>query len=112
MHYSSLVRKRLTELSLLQHGWDGIKAEQIEPQVIANIEAALHNDGSDALWSKWVLFPDSNGTITLMSKDKNSSVSVGRDEYSFVSLREGHEASANHVPFAADRFVEDIRRIG
>lgn len=106
------IHKRLAELSQLEYGWDGIKAEKIEPHVIANLEAVLQNDGSEEIWSKWVLYPDSNGTITLMSRDKNASISVGRDEYSFVSMREGHEASANHVPFVADRFVEDIKRIG
>lgn len=106
------IRKRLAELSQLEYGWDGLKAEKIEPHVIGNLEAVLQSDGSDELWSNWVLFPDSNGTITLISKDKNSSVSIGRDEYSFVSLRKGHEASANHVPFAVDSLIEDIRRIG
>ena len=104
------ILKRLKSLSELQYGWDGGYAVSVQPKVIQNICQSVFAAPSDDIWKDWILFPDTNGTITMMRRDKKASVRVSNDEYSFGSKKK-KKLKKDHEPYDPQKFINDLKGI-
>jgi hypothetical protein len=101
---------RLDHLSQLQDDWDGYGAEKISYQVVSNLrQVLLISDDKD--WENWMISPAPNGTLGLQSKLNAASISMGDEEYSYYSCRDGREDWGDFVPFSPSGFLEVMRRI-
>ena len=97
-------------LHSIRISWDGYGAEKISYQVVSNLrQVLLISDDKD--WENWMISPASNGTLGLQSKLNVASISVGDEEYSYYSCRDGREDWGDFVPFSPSGFLEVMRRI-
>lgn len=62
-------------------------------------------------WENWMISPAPNGTLGLQSKLNVASISMGDEEYSYYSCRDGREDWGDFVPFTPSGFLEVMRRI-
>lgn len=102
--------KRTNVLSKLYKGWDGADALPIENKAIANMQNVLKKC-SETDFSGWVLFPDDNGTLLLQSQDKNASISLGNNLFSFVCQKGNDIISGENVRFSVTSFLNVIKSI-
>lgn len=102
--------KRTNVLSKLYKGWDGADALPIENKTIANMQNVLKKC-SETDFSGWVLFPDDNGTLLLQSQDKNASISLGNNLFSFVCQKGNDIISGENVRFSVTSFLNVIKSI-
>ena len=102
--------KRTNVLSKLYKGWDGADASPIENKTIANMQNVLKKC-SETDFSGWVLFPDDNGTLLLQSQDKNASISLGNNLFSFVCQKGNDIISGENVRFSVTSFLNVIKSI-
>lgn len=101
---------RTNVLSKLYKGWDGADASPIENKTIANMQNVLRKC-SETDFSGWVLFPDDNGTLLLQSQDKNASISLGNNLFSYVCQKGNDIISGENVRFSVTSFLNVIKSI-
>jgi len=97
-------------LSKLYKGWDGADADPIESKTIANMQNILKK-GAEKDFSGWVLFPDDNGTLLLQSQNKNASVSLGNNYFSYVFQNNNDIISGENVKFSVSIFLNVLKSI-
>ena len=101
---------RTNVLSKLYKGWDGADASPIENKTIVNMQNVLKKC-SETDFSGWVLFPDDNGTLLLQSQDKNASISLGNNLFSYVCQKGNDIISGENVRFSVTSFLNVIKSI-
>lgn len=108
--YLSETFDRINHLSKLRDNWDGDGASHILQEVLDNIRNVLmvSNDGD---WRIWTVSPDVNGTLILQSEDALCAISLGCDEYSYLSRRSGKRVGQSHIKFSADSFLNVMRTL-
>jgi hypothetical protein len=102
--------ERLNELASLQDNWDDDGAPPIERQVVSNVKEVL-DISPESLLSKWVLFPDTNGTLIIKLKGMQASISIGIKSYSYSYKKENEAHRANNCLFVASDVLELISAI-
>ena len=101
---------RTTVLSRLYKGWDGAEANPIENKVIVNMQNVLKK-GHDEDFADWVLFPDDNGTLLLQSQNKNASISLGNNLFSYVCQKDNDIISGENIRFSVSAFLNALKSI-
>ena len=101
-----LMAERLQELSALPEGWDGFGAKPVSPQALYNINKVLQKCTDDDV-AGWHIFPETNGTLCMDSDERDASISIGKDEFSFASLKK--DVGESHIPFQRDLFLTIMR---
>lgn len=100
--------ERVNHLAKLKNDWDGCGASRILPKVISNIrEVILLSEDAD--WHDWTISPNVNGTLFLQSTKYMCSLSLGTDEYSYFSKKDGQREGKSHLPFSVKGFLSDMR---
>ena len=108
--YISDTFDRINHLSKLRDNWDGDGASHILQEVLDNIRNVLMvSDDGD--WRVWTVSPDVNGTLILQSEDALSAISLGCDEYSYLSRRNDKRVAKSHIKFSADSFLNVMRTL-
>ena len=97
-------------LSRLYKGWDGAEALPIESKTIANMQKVLKKC-SETDFSDWVLFPDDNGTLLLQSQNKNASISLGNNLFSYVYQKGSGIISGENIKFSVSSFLNALKSI-
>ena len=101
---------RVNHLSRLKDNWDGEGASHILQEVLDNIRKVLmFSDDGD--WRLWTISPDVNGTLILQSDDALSAISLGCDEFSYLSRHNGKRVAKSHVKFSVDSFLNIMRSL-
>ena len=109
--YLSNAFDRVDHLSKLKDNWDGEGASHILPEVLDNTRGVLMLS-NDSDWRKWSISPDVNGTVILQSDDALSAISLGCDEFSYLSKHNGkREATKSHVKFSVDSFLKIMQTL-
>jgi hypothetical protein len=97
-------------LSRLKDNWDGEGASHILQEVLDNIRKVLmFSDDCD--WRMWTISPDVNGTLILQSDDALSAISLGRDEFSYLSRHNDKRVAKSHIKFSVDVFLNIMRTL-
>ena len=82
---------RLEEFNNLEENWDGYGSPAIETASYRNAKAMIEH-ASSTLLSKWNLFPATNGTLIMNTKDDTiGSFSIGNSSFSYVAV--GHDGT-------------------
>ncbi len=102
--------ERINHLAKLNDGWDGYGASRILPKVVSNIRKVLLSS-EDAYWQYWAISPNLNGTLFLQSTKYICSLSLGSDEYSYFSKKDGERVGASHLPFSVKDFLSTMRAL-
>lgn len=102
--------ERINHLAKLKDDWDGFGASRILPKVISNIREVLLSS-EDADWHDWTISPNVNGTLFLQSKKSVSSLSLGTDDYSYFSKKDGLREGKSHLPFSVKEFLATMRTL-
>jgi hypothetical protein len=100
----------INRLSALKDDWDGFGASHILSAVISNIRAVLLLSNDDD-WADWTMSPNTNGTIFLQSAKYISSLSLGCEEYSYFTKKDGIRNGKSHLPFDAKNFLSAMRSL-
>ncbi|MBQ1697028.1 MAG: hypothetical protein II075_04010 [Bacteroidales bacterium] len=108
--YLSNAFDRVDHLSKLKDNWDGEGASHILPEVLDNIHGVLMLS-NDSDWQKWSISPDVNGTLILQSDDALSAISLGCDEFSYLSRYNGKRVAKSHVKFSVDSFLNIMQSL-
>jgi len=107
--YQELVT-RLDEMAALKADWDDEGAPPIDKTIIDTVKQLIERDNGQAL-EKWIIFPDTNGTLQLDAKERDAVISIGRTEFSyFYNGKEGSER-ASHVDLTIDSLAQLISHI-
>ena len=101
---------RIDHLASLRKDWDGCGASRILPSVVSNIRAVVLSS-KDADWSDWTISPNVNGTLFLQSTKYVSSLSLGENEYSFYTKKDGQRKGQSHIPFSVSGFLSTMRTL-
>ena len=101
---------RTAVLSKLYKGWDGADALPIESKTIANMQKVLKKC-NDNDFEGWVLFPDDNGCLLLQTQNKNASISLGNNLFSFVYQKGGNIISGENIRFSVLSFLNALKSI-
>ena len=101
---------RTQVLSKLYRGWDGADAAPIETKTIANMQNILQK-GVETDFCGWVLFPDDNGTLLLQLQNKNASISLGNNYFSYVFQNDKRFVSGENIKFSVSSFLNVIKKI-
>ncbi len=108
--YLSGTFDRVNHLSRLKDNWDGEGASHILQEVLDNIRKVLmFSDDCD--WRIWTISPDVNGTLVLQSDDALSAISLGCDEFSYLSRHNGKRVAKSHIKFSVDSFLNIMRTL-
>lgn len=108
--YLSVTFDRINHLSRLKDNWDGEGASHILQEVLDNIRKVLmFSDDCD--WRVWTISPDVNGTLILQSDDGLSAISLGCDEFSYLSRHNGKRVAKSHIKFSVDSFLNIMRTL-
>ena len=102
--------KRAEELATLPAGWDGSEAIPIHKKAVQNVQRLI-KAGLSSDFKNWVLFPDDNGTLLMQSKDGTSSISIGNNSYSFVSMKEGAVKAGELIKFTPASVLKTMRTV-
>lgn len=101
---------KLDHLLTLERNWDGYGALPVSRKVINNVKQVLGISDDDD-WKYWVVGPEPNATLCLVSKKNRASISVGENEYSYYSLIGGKEEGGNHIPFSPKSILALMQRM-
>lgn len=101
---------RLDHLAMLPVDWDGYGSMPVSSVVIANLKDVIAIS-RDADWADWTISPESNGALSLQSKQAMSSISVGAQEFSYYSCTPKYEIGESHIPFTPKRLLGIMRKI-
>lgn len=91
--------RQLDHLLTLESNWDGYGALPVSRKVINNVKMVL-GISDDEDWKNWVVGPEPNATLCLVSKKNRASISIGDNEFSYYAYIRGKEEGRNHVPFS------------
>lgn len=108
--YLSNAFDRVDHLSKLKDNWDGERASHILSEILDNIRDVLMFS-NDSDWQKWSISPDINGTLILQSDDALSAISLGCNEFSYLSRHNGKRVAKSHVTFSVDSFLNIMRTL-
>ncbi|MCR5455313.1 MAG: hypothetical protein K6F33_10035 [Bacteroidales bacterium] len=108
--YLSGTFDRVNHLATLKDNWDGEGASHVLQKVLDNIRNVLmFSDDND--WRIWTISPDVNGTLILQSDDALSAISLGCDEFSYLSRHNGTRIGKSHIKFSVDTFLNIMRTL-
>jgi hypothetical protein len=91
--------RQLDHFLTLKSNWDGYGALPVSRKVISNVKQVL-GISDDEDWKNWVVGPEPNATLCLVSKKNKASISIGDNEFSYYSFIGGKEEGRNHVTFS------------
>ena len=100
----------LEHFMVLEAGWAGEGSLPVSRSAINNLRKVLLLSDDDD-WKYWMISPESNGAISLQSKLRRSSISVGSEEYSYYTKVDGQRKGKSHVSFDANNFLSVMREI-
>ena len=92
----SRIITRIDHLTMLRYDWDGNGAVPILPKVVSNIRSVVLAS-KDSDWTDWTISPNVNGTLFLQSTKCVGSLSLGENEYSFFSKKNGVREGKSHI---------------
>lgn len=101
---------QIDQMTKLRNGWAGKGSYAVSPTVLKNLkQVLLISDNDDR--ADWTISPDVNATVGLQSKSGFSLMSLGVNEFSYFSDKDGGERGESHVPFTAEAFLDIMRQI-
>ena len=101
---------QIEKLSELRKGWAGKGSHAISPVVLKNLkQVLLISDNAD--WTEWTISPDVNATVGLQSKSSQALISLGTEEFSYYTDKDGQEQGASHLSFTPEAFLRVMRQI-
>ena len=106
----SEMKKRISFLSTLQHGWDGYNAFPISSIVIENVHELLSSIDEDCL-SGWRALPEINGTISLQNDMLRAGIQIGDKTLSYFVIRGDNVTGEDNVAFSISNFVNILKSI-
>ena len=106
----SEMKKRISFLSTLKHGWGGYNASPINSLVINNVHELLSNIDEDYL-SGWRALPEINGTISLQNDLLRAGIQIGDKTLSYFVIRGDNVTGEDNVAFSISNFVNILKSI-
>ena len=107
MHLHSL-KKKLSDIALLEEDWDGYEAERINPLTIKKFKKVLAACKTTD-FAEWSLSPNTNGTL-LLERDE-AAISIASKEYSCYAEQGERYMEENHHEFTVTSLLDTVRRI-
>lgn len=101
---------RLEHFSILEPGWGGEGSFPVSRRVIRNLKNVLLIS-DDVDWENWMLSPEPTGAVSLQSKKRRSSISVGDEEFSYYTKLDGQRQGKSHIAFTPAILLSVMREI-
>ena len=104
------LKKDLELFSAYKEDWDGEGGLPLNEDVIRNFESLLPFISTKALQHIDV-YPESNGSLLVMSRIKEAGVNIGNDSYTYYIINDNKVEGESHLAFVVDDVLKRIEEV-
>ena len=104
------LKKDLELFATYQEDWDGEGGLAISKEVIHNFESLLPFISAEALQHIDV-YPESNGSLLIMSRTQEAGVNIGNDTYTYYITNGNKVDGKSHLAFSIDDVLAKIEEV-
>lgn len=99
------LKKELDLYATYEQDWDGEGGLPISMEALSNVEALLPFLSSRCLLQV-DLYPESNGSLLIMWKNKEAGINIGSSTYTYYETKGNKVNGESHLPFDVDDVLE------
>ncbi len=100
---------KLSDLQEYEQGWDGENAVPLEKKTVKNFKSVLRS-ASDNLLNGWTIEPKINGTLLMVSDDRNAVINIANDTISYYMNKNGQNIGCDPIPFSVDKTIKILTK--
>ena len=104
------IQKDLELFFFFFENWDGENGLPVNTKALRNMESILPFLSSRCLM-QIDIFPENNGSLLIMWRDKEAGINIGSDTYTYYSVSGKEVSGESHLPFNVDDVLEKAEKL-